>query len=213
MTEARSQRLSAAERREQMLDAASVVFGERGYAGTTTDALADAAGVSQAYVVRTFGSKETVFVETATRAVARIATTFREAAAGVGRSLTQDELVERLGLAYVELVADRGILLTVMHLLSLGHHPRLGRLAREQWLVIYRTLRDDIGLTPAEVEHFLAKGMLINTLLALRLPDLASSEPDAREVLGCIFADSTDEVVALTREQEPLPGAERRGTR
>ena len=33
-------RLPAAERREQMLSAASIVFGERGYAGTTTDAIA-----------------------------------------------------------------------------------------------------------------------------------------------------------------------------
>ena len=40
------QRLPAAERREQMLNAASIVFGERGYAGTTTDAVAKAAGVS-----------------------------------------------------------------------------------------------------------------------------------------------------------------------
>ena len=42
------QRLPAAERREQMLNAASIVFGERGYTGATTDAVAKAAGVSQA---------------------------------------------------------------------------------------------------------------------------------------------------------------------
>ena len=53
------QRLPAAERREQMLNAARIVFGERGYTGATTDAVAKAAGVSQAYIVRTSVLKKT----------------------------------------------------------------------------------------------------------------------------------------------------------
>ena len=73
-------RLPAAERREQMLSAASIVFGERGYAGTTTDAIAKEAGVSQAYIVRTFGSKESLFVEAATRSVDKTIEVFRAAA-------------------------------------------------------------------------------------------------------------------------------------
>ena len=64
-----------------MLEAASLVFGERGFAGATTDAVAQAAGVSQAYVVRTFGSKKALFAEAAQRALDRTEEAFRSAAA------------------------------------------------------------------------------------------------------------------------------------
>lgn len=191
-----------------MLDAASIVFGERGYAGATTDAIAHAAGVSQAYIVRTFGSKDALFAETATRALERIAAVFRDAAEP---SDTDSRTVrERLGRAYVKLVADRGVLLTVMHLFTLGHHSQFGPLAREGLLDIYRVLRDEVGLSSDEVESFLAKGMLINTILGLRLPDIAHIEPDARELLGCIFDDATDEIAALASEQPTLPPASTR---
>ncbi len=209
MTETRSQRLPAAERRELMLDAASIVFGERGYAGTTTDAVAAAAGVSQAYIVRTFGSKEALFAETASRAVSRIKAVFRQAAAS--ESAAEESVEERLGRAYVDLVADRGILLTVMHLLTLGHHDKFGPLAREGFLSIYRVLRDEVGLTPQEAEAFLAKGMLINTMLGLRLPDIATAQADAGELLTCVLEGATDEVVALSTKYQPLGQAIRRG--
>lgn len=196
-----------------MLDAASLVFGERGYAGATTDAVAKAAGVSQAYVVRTFGSKESLFTATATRACERIAATFREAAGttdtgGEGSPPVQD----RLGRAYVELVKDRGTLLTVMHLFTLGHHARFGPLARDGFLTIHRILREEIGLSAEEAEHFLAEGMLINTLLGLRLPDVAATEPGASELLGCVFDAAAEEVVEVVTGQEPL-GPSSRGTR
>lgn len=207
MTDARSQRMPAAERRELILDAASIVFGERGYAGATTDAVAVAAGVSQAYIVRIFGSKEELFAETAERALDRIVTMFRETAAS--GEPTGCPLQERLGRAYIDLVADRGILLTVLHLFTLGHHPRFGPIARDGLLTIYRTLRDEVGLEAAEVEGFLAKGMLINMMLGMRLPDLANSEPDACELLGCIFDDAAEEIVALTARQAPLQDSDR----
>ncbi|GMA35913.1 helix-turn-helix domain-containing protein [Demequina litorisediminis] len=71
-----SRRLSADDRREQILAAASVVFGERGYAGGTTDAIAREAGISQAYVVRMFGSKERLFRATAERAALKVREAF-----------------------------------------------------------------------------------------------------------------------------------------
>lgn len=191
-----------------MLDAASLVFGERGYAGATTDAVAKAAGVSQAYVVRTFGSKDALFAATATRACDRVATTFRDAAkADDGKSSLP--LQERLGRAYIDLVKDRGTLLTVMHLFTLGHHERFGPLAREGFLTIHRILREEVGLSAEDAEHFLAKGMLINTIMGLRLPDVAADEPGASELLGCVFDGAAEEIVELTAGQEPLGPASR----
>ncbi len=42
----------------KVLDAASVLFAERGYSGTTTRAIAEAAGVNEVTLFRTFGTKQ-----------------------------------------------------------------------------------------------------------------------------------------------------------
>ena len=199
-------RLPAAERREQMLSAASIVFGERGYAGTTTDAIAKEAGVSQAYIVRTFGSKENLFAETASRAVDKTIEIFRTAAQDVE---SPQELIREMGHAYVKLVADRGILLTMMHVFTMGHHERFGRLARDEFMRIYRVLHHEIGMSPKEAEKFLAKGMLINTVLGMRLTDVIDTDPDVEELLSCTFADEAHIVADLISGYEPLPPAAR----
>lgn len=55
-------RLSAPERRRQILEVAAAVFAERGYRGATTAELAAAAGVSEPILYRHFASKRDLFV-------------------------------------------------------------------------------------------------------------------------------------------------------
>ena len=82
-------RMSADDRRELVLDAATRAFARGGYAGTSTDAVAKEAGVSQPYVVRIFGTKLDLFLEVFTHATGRIAAAFagraRRAAVRPGR--------------------------------------------------------------------------------------------------------------------------------
>src|SRR3982751_3289838 len=68
----RASRMSAEDRRELVLEAATRAFARGGYAGTSTDAVAKEAGVSQPYVVRMFGTKLDLFLEVFERAVGRI---------------------------------------------------------------------------------------------------------------------------------------------
>lgn len=190
-----------------MLEAASLVFAERGFAGATTDAVALAAGVSQAYVVRTFGSKKALFTEVAQRALERTETAFRDAA--VEDADSQTTLEDRLGLAYVRLTHQPGVLRTVSHLFSLGHDPHFGPMARDGFLSIHRLLRWEIGLSQQRTQAFLAHGMLINTLLSLRLPDLVETDQDADTLLRGIFRETFDDVVATAAQHAPLPEAHR----
>ena len=119
-------RMAADARRILLLDAATKVFGERGYAGATTDQIATAAGVSQPYVVRMFGTKEKLFIEVLHRDLDRMLAAFR------AELLVESNLPlhQRLGTAYVDLLQDRGLLLSLMHGFVLGSDPVIGELAR-----------------------------------------------------------------------------------
>ena len=56
-----SPRLSAGERRQQLLETALNVFSRKGFRGTTTKEIAAAAGVTEAMVFRHFPSKEALY--------------------------------------------------------------------------------------------------------------------------------------------------------
>src|SRR5512143_1414508 len=138
MSDTTTVRLTGDERRASILEAATVVFGERGYHGATTDAIAAAAGISQAYVVRMFGSKEELFIAAGRRAADRVLDGFRAAIATFTPATTLEERKVALAAAYSGFVADRGLLLTLMHFYGLGHDPVLGPLGRESYLHVFR---------------------------------------------------------------------------
>src|SRR5437870_9214456 len=56
-----SPRLSAEDRRHAIVEAVKVVFAEKGFHGTTTRELADAAGVSEALLFKHFPNKEALY--------------------------------------------------------------------------------------------------------------------------------------------------------
>ena len=55
-------RLSAAERRRHLIGVALRLFATRGFSGTTTKAIAEAAGVSEAIIFRHFSGKEALYL-------------------------------------------------------------------------------------------------------------------------------------------------------
>jgi TetR/AcrR family transcriptional regulator len=196
VSEKPAERIPAIERRESILAAASRVFGERGYVGATTDQIAQAAGISQPYVVRMFGGKEALFLEVLQRALEKLVVAFR---AGIAESRANDEsadlMHQRLGTAYVDLIEDRGILLSLMQGFIMGHDPVIGKAARDGFLSIYRLLRDEADFDPDDVREFLSEGMLFNTLIALRLPDEYETDPAATELIDCTFRTKLDMVL------------------
>jgi TetR/AcrR family transcriptional regulator len=202
-------RMASDERRLLVLEAATAVFGQRGYAGTTTDQVAIAAGVSQPYVVRMFGTKEKLFLAVLQRALDTLMGAFR-------RALADDptgDIGHRLGLAYADLLTDRGLLLSLMHGFVLGADPEIGRVARCGFLEVYAFLKDDVGMSPAQASDFLAHGMMLNTLVGLRMTDEFDTNPDARELLETAMPDKLPVLLRLTdakaaqRPPEPVGAA------
>jgi TetR/AcrR family transcriptional regulator len=216
VTDKNSERIPSAERRVQILEAASRVFGERGYFGATTDQIAREAGISQPYVVRMFGGKENLFVGVLTRCLERLLIAFTETIeqwkadgspaapdgeAGVTATGAHGEIGRRLGLAYVNLIEDRGVLLSLMQAFSMGQDPTIGGKARDGFLTIYRLLREGAGFAPEEARSFLAEGMLLNTLLGLRLTDEYQKDDAATELIECTFRTKLQLVLDISRDE------------
>ncbi len=181
------------DRRELVLEAATTVFGEYGYFGTTTAEVACSAGVSQPYVVRMFGTKQQLFLDVLARALGELMRVFRTAL-----EEDSDEPVQhRIGIAYVELASKRGLLLSLMHAFVLGRDPIIGARAREGFMCVYRFLRDEGGFSADEAQEFLASGMLVNTLVGLRMTDDYDGSPEVRELLQTALPEKLDVILAL----------------
>lgn len=190
------QRMKSEDRRELILRAATDVFGQYGYYGATTDQVARAAGVSQPYVVRMFGTKEALFLEVIGRALAFLLSTFREVLAD-GRN----DLAARFGAAYAEMLRQRGLLLSLMHSFVLGSDPVIGPAARRGFLEVYAFLRDEAGFAPGEAQSFLEGGMLLNTLVGLRMSDEFETNQYANELLCTAMPSKLDILLELGRSQ------------
>ena len=196
-------RMRSEDRRELILAAATEVFGERGYVGATTDAVAKAAGVSQPYVVRMFGTKEALFLEVLDRALGRLIRTFETAIATPSDPRLPAEsqtLQARIGIAYADLLADRGLLLSLMHAFVLGSDPAIGEAARVGFLQVYRLLREQAGFTAEETENFLAHGMLLNTMVGLRMADEYGVDPCAKELLETAMPHKLDILLQVNED-------------
>src|SRR5919205_4488637 len=97
-------RLTAAERRSSVLDAALVEFADRGYVGTSTEDIARRAGISQPYLFRLFGTKKELYIASVTRCFRETLELFQRAAEG----LRGEEALKAIGKAYMEqLETDR----------------------------------------------------------------------------------------------------------
>lgn len=198
-----ARRMSSAERREQIVTAATAVFGARGYGGTTTDDIARAAGVSQPYVVRLFGTKEALFLAALDDAVEHLVATFRGALAALA-DRPEEERHHGLGEAYVELLRVRGLHLLLSQAFLLGAHPVIGAAARHGFARIWRLLRDEAGLGGPQAHEFLAHGMLINTMLGLRVTEDYGRDDDMTELLDTCFPTKIHSVLAVApRVAEP----------
>ncbi|MCO7273100.1 MULTISPECIES: TetR/AcrR family transcriptional regulator [Cellulosimicrobium] len=178
-----TRRMTRDERREQILDAATAVFAEGGYAGTSTDQVARAANVSQPYVVRLFGTKEELFREVFDRIATEVLARFEAVRPGPDAKAAMVE-------AYTRLVADPDQLRVLMHGFVLGSDPVLGSRGREVLARSFDLYRARTGASDVEARDFVAQGMLLNTLFALQADAHADDDPSLAMLVRCTIDPS-----------------------
>jgi AcrR family transcriptional regulator len=172
-----STRSTAEERREAVLEAARAEFAVTGYHGTSTEAIAQRAGISQPYLFRLYGTKKTLFLACIDRGFLVTLEGMSDAA----RGLHGEAALNAMGSAYMELLADRKMLLAQMQSYAACDDADVREAVRRGFRRLYTFVEAQAGVPRDRLARFFAKGMLINVIAAM---DLGSSQARwARQLL------------------------------
>jgi AcrR family transcriptional regulator len=161
-----STRQTAAERRASVLSAAVTEFAKSGYAGTSTDAIAARAGISQPYLFRLFGTKKDLFIATYDLGGARIVSELTRAIEG----REGEEAKHAMGMAYLQLMQDAELLQIQMHgYAAATGDPEIAAACRKTFEVLWHLVKDKLGMDEEMIQNFFANGMLISVMSAIDL--------------------------------------------
>ena len=178
---ATTERKSAEERREDVLEAAREVFAKHGLSGASTDEIARRAGISQPYLFRLFGTKKELFIAAVERCFAETADTFRRAAQGK----SGEEALTAMGKAYGELIrSDPNRLRAQMQTYAACDDADVRTVAQKGFGGLVDVVGQASGVDTETLSRFFAKGMLINVVASMGLLD--ADEAWARKLLSFV---------------------------
>ena len=161
---------TAEERREAVVAAAVPIFAELGFRAASTSSIAEAAGISQAYLFRLFPTKTDLFVAAYGAAHDRILAIMTRAAAGAEE---RDVVLESMGRAYGEMLAnERDLLLLQLQAQVFAGEPRVSDAVRGTFEDLYDLAAERSGADEEELRGWFAKGMLMNVMAAIGAPEL-----------------------------------------
>ena len=178
---ATTERLTAPERREQILEAAVTVFAGRGYEGASTDVIARMAGISQPYLFRLFGTKRELIIATVKRCFADTESLFQRAAKG----LEGEEALNAIGEAYIQEILQSPLKLRAqLQSYAACDDLAIRSVVAEGFGGLVRLAERLTGLDSTRLSAFFAQGMLLNVLAMMG----QMQEPQAwatRLIEGC----------------------------
>jgi AcrR family transcriptional regulator len=173
-------RQTAGVRREAVLEAAATEFSRKGLHGASTDAIAKAAGISQPYLFRLFGTKKELYLAATRLKMEEIYQAFEQAS----RGKTGEEALQAMGDAYRQLIEDRERLQLMLQCFAAAEDPEIREHLRLVWRDLVELVERVGGGTAVEISTFFAKGMLLNVLNAMRLFEDPTPWGD-RLISGC----------------------------
>jgi AcrR family transcriptional regulator len=162
-------RLSAAERRADLLEAAVIEFAENGYHGSRTADIAARAGVSQPYVYALFPDKRALFLACHDWTTQHIKDTLASASAAAG---AEEDAEQALGRAYRTLLDRRPhqVLFQVQAHAAATADPVIRAPVRQRLMEIIE-LSERLHDAPREVVlRHVGRVMLGNVAVVLDLP-------------------------------------------
>src|ERR1019366_8343673 len=154
-----SSRMTASERRTAVLAAAITEFARSGYAGTSTDAIAVRAGISQPYRFRLFGTKKELFIATYELVADRIIAAMTRAGTGLEGVAAQ----EAMATAYTDLLQDPELLQVQLHgFAAAPGDPDIAAACRRTFEVLWHLVHERTEMADEELLQFFSMGMMMN---------------------------------------------------
>ncbi|TMD04487.1 MAG: TetR family transcriptional regulator [Chloroflexi bacterium] len=198
-----SHRMSAEDRREQVLKAAMAEFAIHGLDGTSTEAIAERAGISQPYIFRLWPNKKDLFLATVDACFDRFEAVLKKTAEGrsdaeIGAQLQAvghdpsghphltgpGARLHAMGHAYMRLLAKPEAPLMQMQAYAACWDDDVRRLVRDRWNRLRTLVSELSGVEGRELSEFFARGMLLNVAACMHLPATGDPARWAHEVLG-----------------------------
>ena len=163
-----------------VLAAARREFATKGLHGASTDDIARAAGISQPYLFRLFGTKKELYLATARETTESLYAVFERAS----RGKTGAAAAEAMGAAYSEVLADRDRLQMQLKCWASCDDPEVCAQVRATWRELVELVEQRTGGSRDEVASFFAKGVLLTVLQGM---DVFESPADwaSRLLEGC----------------------------
>jgi AcrR family transcriptional regulator len=161
-------RMRAEERREAVLRVAVAEFARTGLHGTSTEKIAAGADISHPYLFRLFGTKKELFLACLDRCHERLHETFTRAAEAAG----DGDRLAAMGKAYVDLLADREMLLLQLHGYAACDDDEVRETSSGGYAELWQLVARLSGAPEDEVRAFFATGMLLNVAAAMDLPQI-----------------------------------------
>jgi len=161
--------MTADERREAIVAAATEEFATGGLVGASIEAVARKAGVSQPYVFQLFGTKKDLFLAVVRSGFARTRLAFEEAARTFvpGEVTGCNSVLDAIGRSYMRLLDDRTLLLVQLQGYAGCADPEVRATVREEFATLHRRVQELSGASPEEMLQFFAHGMLLNVAAAV----------------------------------------------
>src|SRR3954470_24812370 len=156
-------RMSAEDRRADVLRVAVAEFGKHGFEGTSTEDVPRAAGISQPYLFKMFPTKKALFIALVQNGFDRV----RQAVVDGTGDAPGDEGREPMGERYGELLRDRDELLLQMQAYAACDDAEIGEVTRREFGKLWREVARLSGMDDERLQQFFALGMLMNVVAAM----------------------------------------------
>ncbi|WP_425825725.1 TetR/AcrR family transcriptional regulator [Streptomyces fractus] len=164
--------MSSTERRAQIRDIAMLEFSRTGLFGTSAEVIARAAGVTQPYIFRLFGSKTRLFVECVQISFTQSTARMLDAAEG----LSGVNALVAMGNQYRSNLENNPDVLIQGQAFAACANEEVREAVREAYGNQWRQLAEQAGVEPVQMKVYMALGLLLNDLTVIDAKSSASAD-------------------------------------
>ena len=149
-------RRSAEERHEDILQAAIREFALRGLHGASTQSIADRVGISQPYVFKIFGTKKDLFLAVVNRVYDDTLAAF-----SAGLQTHDCAPLDAMGRAFATMVTDRDELLMLLQSVATTADDEVRTAVSRRFHELYAFIQQHSGVGDHEVQQFIGIGLFL----------------------------------------------------